>query len=281
MTAASAIKRHGGKHYIAPKLVQYLPAHKHRVYPYAGGLSDLFAWPFEGVSEVANDLDYNLMNFWAVLQDKSLFADFIRRVQATPFSEKTFELSEHVAPGASSIVRAVAFFVRNRQSRQGLEQSFATLSKKRIRRGMNEQVSAWLSAVEGLPDIHARIKRVVLRNAPALAVIKSEDGPDTFFSIDPPYLPETRVTTDAYKHEMTYEDHVDLLARLGKLQGRFMLHGYPSDLYEATERLNGWRHVDFAMPNNASSAKEKEIKIERVWMNYQDSATAVEAPVTT
>jgi hypothetical protein len=32
--------------------------------------------------------------------------------------------------------------------------TFATLSRRHTRRGMNEQCSAWWNAVEGLPDVH-------------------------------------------------------------------------------------------------------------------------------
>jgi hypothetical protein len=46
---------------------------------------------------------------------------------------------------------AVNFFVRCRQSMAGRMRDFATLSRTRVRRGMNEQAAAWLSAVEGLP----------------------------------------------------------------------------------------------------------------------------------
>ena len=66
---------------------------------------------------------------------------------------------------------AVAFFVRCRQSRAGGFKVFATLSRNRTRRGMNEQSSAWLNGVEGLADVHDRLKRVVVLCDDALKVI--------------------------------------------------------------------------------------------------------------
>ena len=62
------------------------------------------------------------------------------------------------------------------------------MSRNRTRRQMNEQASAWLTCVEGLPAVHARLKRVVVLNQPALEVIKREDGEKTLFYLDPPYL---------------------------------------------------------------------------------------------
>ncbi len=145
---------------------------------------------------------------------------------------------------------------------------FATLSRNRVRRGMNEQVSAWLTAVEGLPEVHARLKRVVVVHGTAIKIIQQQDGPNTLFYCDPPYLHETRETTKDYQHEMTVEQHRELLSTLAGIEGKFMLSGYPSDLYDSWASIHGWNKRDFDLPNNASSKKEKERKIERVWMNY-------------
>lgn len=64
------LKCHGGKHYLAGQIVGLMPPHLHYVEPYFGGGAVLFAKTSEGTSEVANDLNGNLMNFWRVLQDK-------------------------------------------------------------------------------------------------------------------------------------------------------------------------------------------------------------------
>ena len=75
---------------------------------------------------------------------------------------------------------------------------------------MNEQASSWLSAVEGLQDVHQRLKSVVILNDNACKVIGQQDGPHTLFYCDPPYLHETRTVTSAYGHEMTESDHLQL-----------------------------------------------------------------------
>src|SRR6476660_6923423 len=85
------LKYHGGKSYIAPKIVALMPPHLHYVEPFAGGLSVLLAKNPEGVSEVVNDLDGDLTNFWRVLQDREAFEEFRRRVEAVPFSEAEYE----------------------------------------------------------------------------------------------------------------------------------------------------------------------------------------------
>lgn len=83
------LKWHGGKHYLAPKIVELFPPDcLHYVEPYFGGGAVLLAKLYVGWSEVVNDIDGNLMNFWRVLQDETMFAALKRRLEATPFSEK-------------------------------------------------------------------------------------------------------------------------------------------------------------------------------------------------
>jgi DNA adenine methylase len=98
------LKTHGGKHYLASRIVALMPRHLHYVEPYAGGLSVLLArdpedprlWAgcgsgLRGVSEVANDLDGRLVNFWRVLRDEGTFARFVRQVEAVPLSRAELE----------------------------------------------------------------------------------------------------------------------------------------------------------------------------------------------
>jgi DNA adenine methylase len=185
------LKWHGGKFYLAPKIVALMPPHVHYVEAYAGGLSVMLAKDPEGVSEVANDIDGNLTNFWRVLQGDATFARFHRILQAVPFSE--VEWQDAVAfKGDDPVEQAVRFFIHCRQSLAGRMDGFAPLSRTRTRRGMNEQASAWMNAVDGLPLVHGRLRRVSILNRDALEVIRGQDGPETLFYLDPPYVGETR-----------------------------------------------------------------------------------------
>src|SRR3954454_9373550 len=93
------LKCHGGKRYLALDIVRLMPHHLSYVEPFAGGLRVLLArdpkdrrlWlgtgsGNKGVSEVANDLDCRVMNFWRVLRDEDNFPRFLRMAQATPFA---------------------------------------------------------------------------------------------------------------------------------------------------------------------------------------------------
>jgi DNA adenine methylase len=131
---------------------------------------------------------------------------------------------------------------------------------------MNGNVSEWLSAVDGLREVHDRLRRVLIENMPANELILREDAPGTLFYCDPPYLHETRASKSAYEFEMSEGEHRQLLATLLKCKGKAMLSGYPSNLYESA--LSGWNRHAFDLPNNAAGGEEKRRMTEVVWCNF-------------
>jgi DNA adenine methylase len=184
---STAIKIAGGKVYQAARIVSLIPPHETFLEPYFGGGSVLLNKPCEGINEIVCDIDGHLMNFWNVLRDKKQFAEFRRMCQATPFSEQLWKDQDDEALGKGTAVdRAWAFFVRCRQSRSGDRESFATVSTGRRRRGMNEQVSAWLSAIDGLEEIHARLQRVLMLTEDGVRLLKKYDGKKVFAYCLPP-----------------------------------------------------------------------------------------------
>lgn len=261
----TAIKIHGGKRYLADKIVALMPPHKHYLEAFAGGLSVLLAKPCEGVSEVANDLNDELVNFWRVLRETP--DSILRALLCTPVSQVMFDEAKRVAQ-YDDVKRAVAFFVRARQSRQGLGRDYCTPTS-RLRRGMNEHVSAWWSAIDGLPEIADRLSRVEIWRMPAVEAIQIMDSPDTVHYVDPPYVHGTRTTKTEYGvWEMRDEQHRELHDVLSGVKGKFLLSGYKCDLYLEAEKKFGWKRVEFDVPNNASGSRKKQRKIECVWMNY-------------
>ncbi|MEZ6080555.1 MAG: DNA adenine methylase [Pirellulaceae bacterium] len=229
------LKWHGGKYYLRKWIVGLMPPHLHYVEPFFGGGGILLArdpnrdWmatgaeklpaALKGSSEVVNDLHGELINFWRVLQDAAHFDSFRQRMEMTPFSEaefdRAFEFSQtgEADRDATDVERAVQFFILARQSRQGLMRDFATLSRNRTRSRINEQASAWLNVVEGLPDVHRRLRGVVILNQKATDVIRKQDGLNTLFCCDPPYVHASRSTTGEYAFEMGEVEHEDCWRR--------------------------------------------------------------------
>lgn len=264
----SPLKYHGGKSYLADWILSLMPEHTHYVEPYFGGGSLLFSKSpeqYEGVSEVVNDLNGDLINFWEVLRDPRHCAILCAMLDNTPVSEYIFHKQKSLLEsGEGDIVdRAFAYFVVNRQSRQGLGKDFNTLTRNRTRRGMNEQASAWLTAIS-LGRFADRLQRVVILNRPAIDVIKQQSGPNTLLMLDPPYFPDTRVAGE-YACEMTADDHMELLHVLENTEGKFLLCGYPCEEYDRWASRNGFEPFSKTVVAQSSSIAAKPVRTEMVW----------------
>ena len=280
MKMQHGIKWVGGKSKIATKIHKLAPptvvdnpakGYVHRVYGYAGGMGEMYDWSYEGVSEVANDISHQITNFWRVIQDDVPFQKFKRMVEAIPFSRTEFDRFRTMPhplfiENQPNIPEAVSFFVRCRLSRSGSMKSFAPLSKRRTRRGRNEQVSAWQSAICGLPIVHNRLMRIAIECQDAPGLIQQEDTPRTLFYLDPTYLPETVNTKEHYEFTMTVEQHEELLETVLAVKGYVMLSGYRNKLYD--DKLKDWNREDINVDNSMASGRQKARRIESIYMNY-------------
>jgi DNA adenine methylase len=278
---SSPLKSHGGKHDLADWIISLMPPRVrnpnapasgdlgwcHYVEPYFGAGHVLFALDPIGISEVANDLNGEIMNFFDVVKSRLHFPELLRLAELTPVSQLEFERAGRDASTLSPPERALAFFVRSRQSRQALGKHFCNPVRSRTRRGMQEHVSACLTAIEGLPAAHARLQRVLILNKPALEVIRQQDGPRTLFYLDPPYPHGTRTARDAYtQFEMTTADHQELLDLIRQCKGKVMISSYPSRMYDLA--LVDWNRHDLDIANHAASGKKKDRETEVLWCNF-------------
>lgn len=264
------------------------PPHKHRVYLYAGGLGEAWNWPHAGVSEVANDLNGYLINFYRVLKDPRAFKELQRLLSATPFSRIEWEdanatmvrLMAKTRPEAFDPAKpdpklAALFFVWNRQSMAGRMDTFSPLTKTRTRGGRNAEVNSWWSGIEALPEVRERLDHFVVEHMDAVKLGKKEDKKDTLFYADPTYVVsetrgEGRSTADVYAVETTGEMHEQLIEWLAKgIKGKMMLSGYRNKLYDGTltpER--GWRRLEKKIDNKAQKGEVKRSMTEALWVNF-------------
>lgn len=260
---------YGGKANYADWLIERFQDHVRYVEPFGGAGHVLFAKP-PSTFEVFNDLDGRIVNFFAVLRSPESFERLQLILELSPYARQEFAEIIDASFCEDPVEYARRFFVLMRQARGGLGMSKVTSRawavSKRVRRKMPEAVSKYLSAIDGLLDVHERLREVVIEHLPALEVIDTYDDKDTFFYLDPSYLPETRHGQKAstYGCEMTYEDHEALLARIQKVKGKVMISGYPSALYDG--KLAGWRREELV--TTAHVANSGQARVEVIWMNY-------------
>ena len=218
--------------------------------------------------ETYNDLDAELVNFFATLRHPDMGERLLREIALTPFSRQELMMACTPETGLDTVERGRRFYVRARQTRTGLAQTSSAGRWAHCiltsRSGMAGAVSRWLGSIDGLPQIVDRLLRVQIDNAPALEVIQRYDTSDTLFYLDPPYVHDSRGDKHAYYGEMSDFDHTELARLLHGIKGRAAISGYRSDLYDSI--YADWNRVD-APEKNCHSVRQP--RQESLWINYE------------
>ena len=260
---------YGGKAYYAEWLIDRFPDHRVYVEPFGGAANVLLRKPRSEV-EVYNDVDDRVVNLFRVLRDPEQFERLRMLLDLTPYARGEFADLLELPPTDDPVERARRFFAICRQARGGMGMS--KLSKncwafsRRTRRDMAEPVSKYLSAIDGLADVAARFRTVLIESRPAIELIPRYDGEDSFFYLDPPYMPETRYGKKAatYGHEMTVDEHAALLDAVLQINGKAMLSGYAAPLYD--DKLKAWRREELKTKTHMANSGEERTEV--IWFNY-------------
>lgn len=232
------MRYHGGKFRLADWVIGHFPNHKFYVEPFGGVASVLMKKP-RSHGEVYNDLDGDIVNVMRVLRDADLREQLIEALTLTPYSRDEFALAfEHTDDAVESARRT---FIR---AEMGFGSAGATKGTTGFRidtkRNYGTAQQIWARMPEGLAAFGQRLQGVLIENRPAIDVLRDHDTPDTLFYVDPPYVHDTRkMGGKTYRHEMTDDEHAELLSALLDLDGMVVLSGYPHPLYD--NMLTGWR----------------------------------------
>lgn len=259
------LRYHGGKWRAADKIIPLMPPHMTYVEPFGGGGSILLRKQ-RSRHEVYNDLDGDIVNVFRVLQHKERAKQLIALLRLTPFSRDEFKLAceETMCP----IERARRTIIR---SMMGFSSAGATKSSTGFRSldridGRSNSAAQWNNLPDHLNIITERLGGVIIENESAIDLIKRLDNKDVLHYVDPPYLPSTRSSMKTgstyYRHEMAENDHLELIELLQAVDGKVLLSGYDSDLYNDT--LSDWEKVSFQ--SRAASSKGTVTRSECVWI---------------
>ena len=250
------LKYPGAKSRLANWIVNNMPKHNVYLEPYAGSLSVLLNKPRCHI-ETVNDLHGEVVNFFRVLRDKP--DEFKRLIEHTPYSREEYDLA--YLESEDDMERARRFCVRCWQG-FGCANLYHNGFKSGQQTKSPNPAKAWAEYPDTIIQAANRLKGVQIENLSALEIIKRYNTSDVFIYADPPYLHSTRKNY-LYKHEMTDDDHMEMLNTLRQHPGQVMISGYENDLYNSV--LKGWRKI------KKDTLAENGVKREEVlWMNYDD-----------
>lgn len=258
-----ALRYHGGKFRLAPWILGFFPPH--RIYAEAfGGAAGVLLQKPRSHGEVYNDLDGDIVNFFRVLRDPDQSARLIRACALTPYARDEFNLAWEPAEDPIERARRTAIRAQMGFGSAGATKGATGLRSDTQRRYTTAQMD-WATYPDAIAHCAQRFVGVLIENRPAINVMQQHDTPETLHFVDPPYVHSTRVlrSQGGYRHELSDDDHENLIAALFQLRGMVVLSGYESDLYMDT--LRGW-HVHRTAAR-ISAGRGTAIRTEVVWLN--------------
>jgi len=271
----------GGK--ASPKIrkaiLSRLPPHTRYVEPFGGGASILISKE-PCLVEVYNDVNRGAVNFFRVVSDPDYFAKFMGRVAMLPIARELFE--EYARTWNSihePVEQAVRWYFVARQSFSGeFGNSWGTVVNSSTK-GMAQTAASWQSALQALPEIHERMRRVQVECSDWRDCLARYSGSGWLAYCDPPYVLGAR-RAGGYAHELQDKDHQELIRTLLAYEGAVVLSGYDSPLYAPLKEA-GWNLAEVDVVCNSAGrtrvsglqgvgkVKARQARKECIWRNKE------------
>lgn len=259
----------GGKSHLSEWIESNMPAcHECYVEVFGGAAGVLFN-KRRSDTEVYNDIDGDLVNFFKVLRDKP--DELQEFVDNTPYSRELHEdycerlYGDDEVP-EDPVRRAGEFFVLRHTQWGG---KYDTNSGFGYSKKTND-AQAYESSKEALQEFADRMKGVLIENGSYENLIESYDGEETLFYCDPPYVgTETHYRIEGF-------DHTPFIEAMLDIEGYFII-SYADALPEIVDEELVEEHnlylVDKSSKNfisNGLTGSTNDIT-ERLIMNYDIS----------
>lgn len=255
------ISYYGGKQKLAKTILEKIPLHKLYCEPFIGGAAVFFAKDPSEV-EVINDTNRELINFYRVVQNDFIALEKLIRITLHSRDLHTEASVIYNYPRMfNEIKRAWAVWVLSSQSFSAILDGSWGYDK-----GSNTTTTKISNKRESFTEqLAIRLQNVQIECADALYIIRSRDSKDSFFYCDPPYYNSDCGHYDGY----SIDDFENLLKTLSKIEGKFLLSSYPSELLLKYAKDNNWNvwSVEQSVSVNAKSGYLKR-KVEVLTSNY-------------
>ena len=239
-TLKTPITYYGGKQKLCKTIVAMIPQHTLYAEPFVGGAAVFFAKTKSEV-EVINDTNRELVNFYRVVQ-----MDFV-----------ALEMEIRISLHSRDMHRKASVVYNNPDMFSEVKRAWAVWVLAHM---------SFSSIIEGFTEeLAIRLQDVQIECTDALRIIDSRDTEGSFFYVDPPYFNSDCGHYDGYSKD----DFENLLKVLSKIQGKFLLSSYPSDILSEYTARFGWKQksLEQHVSVNKGGANGKR-KIEVLTWNY-------------
>jgi len=154
-----AFQYFGGKNHLVSRIVPIIDSIPHRAYVEVfGGSAAVLLNKRPAETEVYNDINQILANFFMVLADPEKFNEFYRCAAVLPFSRQIFyDMLERMNNEPDPVWRAVAFYVAVRQSFVGKMNTwgYATVNNRNLNHAVSRWLGDWKASPQSMHDFSA------------------------------------------------------------------------------------------------------------------------------
>lgn len=260
----AVIKYPGAKWGVAPWVISHFPEHRSYLEPFFGSGAVLFTKSRSAI-ETVNDIDGDVVNLFDwIRKDPARLAHAIR---FTPYARDEYDRAWAAQyTETDSFRRAVNFYIRMMMG-HGFRTTGEKVGWKNDVQGREAAYAAkcWAKTPEVIIQAAERLRGVQIENRPAVELIRRFNYQNVLIYADPPYMLGTRQNRKQYRHEMTDDDHMELLEAIKAHRGPAIISGYDSDLYN--RELKGW-YKDGRTSFTQTASRRREI----LWMNFEPAA---------
>lgn len=251
---------YGGKQKLCSTILSLIPQHSLYCEPFVGG-GAIFFGKEPSASEVLNDTNKELINFYEVVQNK--FIELNMMIRVTLHSRRLHanasviynnpHMFDEVKRAWALWVLAIQSFSSMIDGTWGYDRSGTTSEKVTSKRSQFTE------------DFAIRLQNVQIECADAVYIIGSRDTADSFFYCDPPYFNSNCGHYDGY----TQDDFEALLKALAGIKGKFLLSSYPSDILLKYAKKHGWWMQSVEQRISVNKGYSGKKKIEVMTGNYE------------
>lgn len=264
---------YGGKAKMVDKILSCLPAEYtswHEMFIGGGSITFSKNKPASCLSEVINDYDRTIANFYLVLADKRMAKCLMEELIYRGMNKAAFmRAKEYIVYNSNKmndIELAVSTYCEIAQSYSAMRKNYAG--------GRNEK--AYINTIEKqLPKVIDRlISGIIIKNEDAIELlteVKNDEGAMVY--LDPPYRMGLR-NGKGYRCELDVFQQVRLLRALQKCKCKILLSGYReeygTDLYDSYLLPYGFKVYRLCEATKSCQSKNKKDKaVEYIWCNYE------------
>jgi DNA adenine methylase len=258
----------GSKWNIARWIVKHFPPHSTYLEPFFGSGAVFFVKP-PSHTETINDINGDVVNLFRVIRERP--KGMAALIEKTPWARA--EYYESYERTGEALEDARRFLVRCWMAR-GTKLCHRTGWRNDIQgRQGTSCAKIWNSLPVRILAVAERLKQAQIENQPAMQLIERYKHPCVLIYADPPYLLATRREKAQYAHEMTDEQHAELLDALDQHPGPVLISGYDCQLYQ--DRLSHWKRK-----TTRALAEGGRRRTETLWINPVAAATLTVEQVT-